>query len=270
MPRDDIAATDTSGQVDEATVVDPEESLANADISFEEDDDTDEAFGDESDDTEDETAATDSDTDDTEESDDSTDESEEVTTTDDVPDEQSDEVPSEATERQKQNDEAAKRRIAEREARREAKLQASQDFLDKAEDNQDLVLRQLQIDTHNNKVAQVSNKLEGDLNRVMASIDLFTSKDPVIQEAMLDAVDTYDALHVKRDEFGDPIEVTGDMHDYLSKEAARIRKLTGIGARQQEQAKNTQKKRTLTTPTRTPAKAKTDPLLDGFDEEAAK
>lgn len=91
-----------------------------------------------------------------------------------------------------------------------------------------------------------------------------------MKEELAASLDDFERMYVQRDENGDPVAVNGDVYQYLQAKAESIRRLTGIGARQQEKAKNQQKSRTLKTPTKTPQKPKSDPLLDGFDEEASK
>jgi cytochrome oxidase Cu insertion factor (SCO1/SenC/PrrC family) len=92
---------------------------------------------------------------------------------------------------------------------------------------------------------------------------------------MFQAVDDFEARFVEKDENGDFVDIridpeTGEkanVQTYLANRAEAIRKLTGLGAKQQEQAKKSQKKRTTTLPTRKPVK-KSDPMMDAFDEEA--
>lgn len=171
-------------------------------------------------------------------------------------------------ETKRHNAEMAQRRIAEREAREAAKREQQEKYLQDAEDAKDLALRQLQIDAYNNRVESVSNKLQNDLDKAVASIDLLTKGTPEQQEKLLRELDKFEALHVKRDANGDPIEVTGNLYQYLQEEAEAISKLTNVGARQETKAKNKAKARTDTLPTRAPKQAKVDPDIAAFDEEA--
>ena len=87
---------------------------------------------------------------------------------------------------------------------------------------------------------------------------------------------TFESLFVVKDQNGDPIDVridptTGqkaDVNVYLQRQAQQIRLLAGEGAKVQQQAKQQQKSRTLTKPGNAPKKAKVDPDLAAFDEEA--
>jgi hypothetical protein len=173
-------------------------------------------------------------------------------------------------ERKKYNDEQARKRIADRESRAKAKEEAQQKYLDDAEDNRDLALRQLQIDAYNNKIESNTNKLQNGIDKALANIDLFNKGTPAVQNRLLRAVDQFELNNVVKDDNGDPIEVKGDIYQYLQEEAESIKELLGDGARQQEKSKQTQQSRTLTTPVKSPPKPKKDPMLDGFDEEVAK
>jgi hypothetical protein len=202
--------------------------------------------------------------DDTEEPDETQDESEQQPAATDKPSD------NDAEDKHKANQEAAKRRVAEREARDKAKTEAQQKYLDEAEDNRDLALRQLQIDAYNNKVENNTSKLTNGIDKALANIDLFTKGTPAVQNRLLRALDMFEQTNVVKDENGDPIEVKGDVYQYLQEEADSIKELLGDGARQQEKSKQNQKSRTLTTPVKAPVKPKKDPMLDGFDEEVAK
>lgn len=199
----------------------------------------------------------------------------------------SDDTEAQAVERQRQNDEAAQRRIADRQAKTQARQKAEQDSLEQAYSDsydqainagfddqqariqaaQALTLQQLQVDSYNNRVMQVTNRVTADLNQAVSAIPEFKSDNPVIREAMLRAVDNFEGQYVQKDQNGDAVQVTGDLLVYLQNEAETIRRLTGLGAEQQVKAKNTQKKRTLTPGSRTPTKPKVDPDLAAFDEE---
>lgn len=280
---------DTSGQVDASDTQDTED-ISLDDVSWEDGEQVDDT----TEESEAEPAATEEADDTEEESDDSVeedaDDSKEAEAEDSDDEEQADpeadKKVQEQAEQQRKYQEAAARRVAEREAREKAKQEATQQELDasyteaydqalnagfddaqaRIQAAQALTLKQLQLDAYTNRVTQVANRVTADLNNAVASIDLFKSDIPEVRDAMLDAVDMFEAMHVKKDANGDAVEVTGDLNAYLHKEAERIRKLTGIGAKQQEQAKNTQKKRTLSAPSRSPKKAKVDPDMAAFDD----
>lgn len=157
----------------------------------------------------------------------------------------------------------------QREARRQAlKQQQQQEYLESAEDEKDLALRQLQIEAYNNRVQSNINKLQNGIEKAVASIDLFRTGTPEQKEQLLREVDKFEALYVTKDQNGDPIEVRGDILQYLQNEAEFIRKLTGVGARQQAKDKSKTKAKTLTAPASKPKETPRDPEIDAFDEEA--
>ncbi len=172
--------------------------------------------------------------------------------------------------RSKHNAEMAQRRIAEREARELAKQQQQDKYIEEAEDNRDLALRQLQIDAYNNRVEKHRNSLDNGIEKAIANIDLFRTGTPEVKEALASSLEKFERMHVKYDTNGDPMNVTGNVYEYLLKEADSIRTLLNIGARGQSKAKDKAKARTDTLPTRAPKEPKVDPDIAAFDEEASK
>jgi hypothetical protein len=287
-------ASDTSGQVDASEPVDTEDTNLD-DITWEDGDVVEET----TEETESDSAATDDDTTTEEESDDTgedddtdsdTEEASEDSTDKETTDAEDDTKAQEAAEQQRLNNEAAQRRIAEKQQREEARARATQEALDQSYTDafdqainagydeaqariqaaQALTLQQLQVDAYNNRVMQVTNRVTADLNTAVSQIPEFKSDNKDVRDYMLRAVDNFEAAYVKKDANGDAVEVTGDIMQYLQNEADYARRLTGLGAQQQKQAKDTQKKRTLSPPSRTPAKPKVDPDLAAFDEEYAR
>jgi len=178
-------------------------------------------------------------------------------------------------EQRRRNDEFARQRIAEREARAQREAQQAEvrriqqeEYLQNAEDDRDLALRQLQIDAYNNKVSTNNTKLELGIDRSVAGIDLFTSGSQVEKEALAASLDDFERMYVKRDSNGDAIEVQGDVYQYLQAKADEIRRLTSVGARTESKAKQQTKARTDIVPTKAPKEARKDPYLAAFEEEA--
>jgi hypothetical protein len=171
-------------------------------------------------------------------------------------------------EQRRRNDEFAQKRIADREAREKAKLDEQDKYLAEAEDNRDLALRQLQIDAYNNKIEGNSNKLQNGIDKAVVGIELFRSGSLEAKEELANSLDDFERMYVTRDRNGDPIEVKGDVYQYLQAKADSIRRLTGVGARQQSKDKTKTSARTVTTPSRTPKEGKKDPDVEAFDEEA--
>lgn len=235
----------------------------------------------------DETSFEDVDDDDTEDTDDSEDENEDTEPADteeqsedddkqsesqdeESPDEESeDRTPSE-DEIKKHNQEMAARRIAEKQAREAAKREQQAQYLEGAEDQTQLAVRQLQIDAYNNLVEKNLNSLDNDMQKAVANIDLFKDGSPEVQEELLRRAEDFEAKHVKYDSNGDPVAVNGSLYDYLQTEADSIRRILNTGARQQSKAKDKAKTRTDTLPSRAPKEPKVDPDLAAFDEEVAK
>lgn len=166
--------------------------------------------------------------------------------------------------------EAYRQREAQRIQREEAKAQQQKEYLEAAENNQDLAVRQLQIDAYNNKVTANFNTLENGIEKAVATIDLFQSGSPEIKQELAASLDDFERMYVQRDSNGDPVSVNGDVYQYLQQKADSIRRLTGVGARNEVKAKNNAKTRTDTIPSRTPKEPKKDDMLDGFDEEASR
>lgn len=211
----------------------------------------------------------DDDTEETEESDDdspASDDSEE-TEEESKEDESTDEPEvDEDAERKRRNAEYAQQRIAERQAREQAKQQAQMEYLKAAEDEKDLALRQLQVQAYNQRVEFNTNKLETGLDKAVAAIPELRDGSQEVREFLLDAVDEFERLYVVRDQDGEPLEVNGDITEYLTKKADSARRLAGVGARTQTKAKANAKSRTMTPPSKAPKEAKVDSDLEDFDK----
>ena len=220
------------------------------------------------------------DTDETEDTDDSEqkekdpdtkpDESEEESEADEDEDSKEDDTPSKEEQKRANNVENARKRIAERQQREDAKNNAQQEYLDEADDDKDLALRQLQVDAYNNKIESNTNKLQNGIDRSLANIDIFRDGTTEEKEELARRLEDFEGRYVKYDQNGDPVEVKADVYQYLQKEADSIRRLTSVGARKQAKDKGKVTARTTTAPSRTPKPAAKDPEMDAFDEEANK
>lgn len=177
--------------------------------------------------------------------------------------------------RKRFNDEMAKQRIAAKQAREEAaqarkELEDSQiqRYLDEAGDESDLVERQAAVERYRLQQERSDlnrERLAVSLDRAVAEIDIFRSGTEVQKQYLLKAVDLFEAQHVKKDDKGNPIEVTGDLYSYLKTEAESIRELTQDGAAKEAKAKEKVRARTITPPTRAP-KQKVDKDLEDFNK----
>lgn len=183
-------------------------------------------------------------------------------------DEKDSESSDEESEQKRVNNDFARRRIEERERREALKQQQQQEFLQEAEDARDLALRQLQVDAYNNRVLTNNSLLESQLDRAIADIPEFRNGTPEVREELASSLDDFERMYVTRDRNGDPIEVRGNLNEFLQAKAESIRRLTGVGARAQVSDKAKAKSRTDTVPTKKPATPKSDPMLEGFDEKA--
>lgn len=261
-------ATDTSTTGDSTPDFDSDDLFDDIDTSDAEEVDSDE---------EDEgTAATEPETDTEEE------------TADDVESEDSDDTekaPAEVSEdeRKRHNDEMAKARIAEKKAREEAEAVKKaaeesniQRYLEEAEGNEtELERRTLDVEAYRIKQEKIqlnSEKLEAGIFRAISNIDVFKNATPAVQQRLLRAVDRFEEQNIVMEK-GRPVEVKGDVFQYLQAEADAIQaereELRQELMTRRSKDKQKQQTRTVTTPSRAPQK-KTDEGQDAFDEEAGK
>jgi flagellar biosynthesis GTPase FlhF len=161
-------------------------------------------------------------------------------------------------------------RQAERERREAEVAKASQELLAQAEDEQDLALKQLQIDAYQNKVTGNTDRLSIAYERAVKDIEVFNDPTPEIAEYLNDAIDEFQARHVTIDNFGNPIQVTGDLYQFLQTKAGIVEKLTQSGARKERTASARQMAAVTPPPSSSPKEPKVDPLMAGLDEVFSK
>lgn len=272
--------TPTVGPVDEVDTNDVDESQAEQAL----DDDTswDDGIDDGSEDETEDEAATES-TDETDEE--STEDVEDTAEEEPEAEESTDEVTDDTTEteaeaeRKRHNDEMAKARIEAKKARDEADAirKAAEEskieqYLKEAEHDEDeLKSRQADVREYRLKEQQAelnARTLQTDVMRAATEIDLFKNGTEAVKNRLYRALDQFEAAHVVKDERGRPVEIKGDVYQYLQAEADSIKELLGDGARQQVKAKAKQNSKTMTPPVKTPSKPKVDPDLAAFDEVA--
>jgi len=242
---------------EETQDTDSSDDLENDDTSFDLDDETEETE-ESNDETEDE-AATESEDEEEEESEEDVEEA----------DSEEDSTPQE-DDQKKRNDEMAKRRIAEREAREADKQKQYDEYLNEAEDDTDRALREVRLEAYVARIERNNDKINTGLDKAVAAIPELTKGTPEFKEALNEAYQDFLDTKVVWDRNGDPIDIKGDVLDYLKAKADSYRKIAQSGARTQKKQKAAQKSRTDVVPTRPPKQSKSDPLLDGFDEEVAK
>lgn len=161
-------------------------------------------------------------------------------------------------------------RQAERERREAEVAKASQDLLAQAEDEQDLALKQLQIDAYQNKVSVNTDRLSIAYEKAVKDIEVFNNPTPEIAEYLNDAIDEFQARHVQIDNFGNPVQVTGDLYQFLQTKAGIVEKLTQSGARKERTASARQMAAVTPPPSSSPKESKVDPLMAGLDDVFSK
>jgi hypothetical protein len=267
-------AEDTS--VSEVTETSTDEEFGDWDdgVSFDDADDdqesSEETKEEPASDSEEETPEDDESTDTTDENQEDQEETEDDTTSDDS----SNDV---ELDRKQYNDEMAKRRIAEKQLHEERQAREQENlkrYLDEAgDDEMELEKRQLEVERHlvqREKASVTQDKLLVGIDKAVAGIDLFRTGTPEIKEELAKSLDDFEAMYVKKDKDGNYLEVNADVYQFLQTKADSIRRLTGIGAREQTKQKAKEKSRTVARPTRTPKEPKQDDDMAAFDEMAAR
>lgn len=177
------------------------------------------------------------------------------------------------------NDEMAKARIAERKARQEAETLRKKNeeatierYLEDAGDDEiERERRELNVEGYRQREERIvitNERIQTGIEKAVASIDLFRTGSPAVQEELAASLDDYERMYVTKDKEGRAISATADVYQFLQAKAESIRRLTGAGARQQEDSKTKEQSRTFTPPVRPQKVAKADPEMEGFDEEA--
>jgi len=257
-------ADDESTNVAEDTSVDDATDTSDDDVSLEDIEVNLEDISDESEDAEDEDTDTEPSTEEKSKEDVTEEEAESTEDTEES------EVESEKDKQKAFNKEMAEKRIQEKQ-QRQRDLKASQEkYLTEAEDDQQLALRQLQIDAYDNKVEANSNKLTNAYEKALNDFKILGDDSPEIKAEVDAALDAFQAMHVTIDAYGNPSEIRGDLYSYLQSKAESIEKLTGIRAKKQAEAKDKEKSKTFMPPSKAPQEPKVDPDLAAFDDEAWK
>lgn len=160
------------------------------------------------------------------------------------------------------------RRQAEKAQRDNTQREQQQAYLAEAQDEQDLALRQLQIDAYENRVERFTNTLTNSYERAVADFEVLRDPNPVIQNRINRAIDAFQAQSVAMDSYGNPTAVSGDLYTYLQEEADTISQLSGIRNQQLKEDKGKQRTKAVTTPRRAPSEPKEDPDIAAFNAEA--
>lgn len=157
---------------------------------------------------------------------------------------------------------AYQQRQREREERQAKVAQAQQEHLEQAQDEQDLALRQLQIDAYTNKVENNANRLQNGYDKAVNELEIFRDPTPEVKAVLDDALDEFESRFVQFDNLGNPVQVGGDIYQFLSNKADRISKLVQVGARNEKAGIAKQKSAVTPPPSTSPKKTKADPILD--------
>lgn len=232
--------------------------LENADEGWDDEEDEDESEEESEDDGFDEETEEESDTE-------GESEEEEVEETETPEEELSDEE-----KRKQHNREMAERRIQEKRLRDQSIQERQDAFLRGSKNEEELALRNIQVEMYNNRVEKNTNNLTNSYEKALQDFPILRDASPEIQRELDSFLDAFQAQFVKIDEFGNPLEVHSDLYRELQAKADSIQALTGKGARQQAQSKAKEKSKALPTPVRVPKQPKKDEMMDGFDEEAGR
>jgi hypothetical protein len=260
---------DTTAPTDQVdTSINEDEQDTDAELELEHDD---ASFEDETDDQAEEEQSDDTD---------AFDESEAESQASDKPEDETEESESDAESTDQKQDkqdqvskqEAARRAWKEREAARQQreaeKDKAYQEYVNQDNDLVQQSLRRLEVETLKNTVINNTNTLQNGLDKAVAHIPLFKNGPPAAKEELANALDDFERMYVVRDRFGEPVQVNGDVFQYLQTKAAAIQRIMGTGEQRGKRDSANTRARTLSPPTRKPKEAKSDPLMEGFDEEA--
>lgn len=272
MPQADDTTTTVEESVDTSTNedLDTDTGLDEDETSFDDVDDTEDTEGLEAEDTDTEPLDLEEESEEDEEPTEDTKDVEESEDTEESSDEETEEVDTTPEDVKKHNQEMAARRIAEKQAKDQAKAEQQQQYLEEAEDDRDLALRQLQVDAYNNRVERNRDKLDSGIERAVASIELFRTGSAEVKEELARRLEVFEKLYVTYDSNNEPTQVKGDVYEYLQTEADSLQRVQQSGARQQVKNKAKAQARTETIPSKAPEEPKVDPDLAAFDEEVKK
>ncbi|MCK9461422.1 MAG: hypothetical protein M0R80_17465 [Proteobacteria bacterium] len=203
-------------------------------------------------------------------------EEDESTESEDTTEEASEEESEEEDESQRSDEEAqkqhnremAEKRIQEKRLKEAGIKKQLDEYVAEADDETTLAVRQLQVEAYKTKVERNEGLLKNQYEKAMNDFPILRNASPEIQAEIDQALDTFQALSVTIDAWGNPSDVRGDLYEALKTKANSIEKLTAIGAKRQEGDKSKSKANALTPPSRTPKAPKSDPDIDAFNEEA--
>lgn len=172
--------------------------------------------------------------------------------------------------------EAFKRREAERkyrEAQEKQEAENLQRYLEEAkEDEAEFNKRANEVQTYvlnKERSAVLQDKLDVGINKAVVELGI-DKADEATKQFLARRLDEFEQGRIVKDQHGNIREVRGDVYQYIKDEMDSISQFRSVGAREQAKKKQTEKARTVKTPSRTPKEPKKDAELDAFDEEASR
>jgi hypothetical protein len=179
----------------------------------------------------------------------------------------------EETDPEETRKEAARQAYQDRQARRaerenaivEAREADLQQIAEQGADDEQIAIKELQWVNYQNTVTNNVDRLQTQFEQAKNSIEIFKNPSPAIQSLLDDAIDEFQAKNVSLDKLGNPINVRGNLTDFLTVKAGLIESLVRHG--EAEAKKNVAKAKAATTPkpNGSPRQAKSDKDLDDFD-----
>lgn len=156
---------------------------------------------------------------------------------------------------------AYQQRQAEK-AAKQAKIQEAQaQHLNDAQDEQDLALRQLQIDAYTNKVENNTSRLQNQYEKAVNDIEIFRNPTTEVQQELDAAIDEFQERFVQIDEFGNPVNVGNDLYQFLAQRANSIMRWQQMGAKSEKAGQAKQRSAVTPKPAGSPRTPKVDPIM---------
>lgn len=272
MSKDDVQTEDIEETSASEESLDPLEDLENEEISFEDEDDSDEA---QEETVEEQEESEDESSEDTEESEEGEDTApvEQKESEDESEDEPAQESKDESDDKSEVAQEAFKRREAERrlrEAEQQREVENLQRYLNEAkEDENEFAKREREVNNYvltKQRAELFQRSLDVDMRRAVADLGL-SNMDEATRSFVNRRLDDFETSRVVKDQQGNILDIRGDVYQYLKDELDSIAAFKSSGAREQTKKKTAEKSRTVVKPTRAPKEKPKDADVEAFDEE---
>lgn len=166
--------------------------------------------------------------------------------------------------------EEARRRYEERQRaiqERNARIaEQNKDYLEKATDEYDQRLRQMEVQQYSSLIENNENTLIGEFERVKANPDLQIfnpeNKEEFNEKAYNKAVRDYNAGYIQYDAYGNMIQIKGSLFEHLKETADLLQGAVKSGAVKQVRATRQMKNTADQKPAATPKQQQKDAVLD--------